>query len=223
VKTVDATLDGAAVTNGQVIDLHTLALGKHTLVVNAMDKAGNPSSQIIEFNVITSIDSLMTSVQRFYKDGSIKNKGLYLALMEELKAAKKSAKPSVTSALLNVFIQHVKVHRGKLIKTPAADLLMTDARWVIVHLPDTTAPIVKILSPRAMSYPRSQTLWIDFDIFDTITGVQEFSATLDGAPVTDHQKISLRNLALGEHTLVVTATDYAGNTTTKSVTFKVKK
>jgi hypothetical protein len=221
VKTSEALLDGAVVANGQVIDLYTLALGKHTFTVAAVDKAGNASSQSIEFNLIATIDSLKTSVQRFYQDGSIKNKGLYLSLMEELKAASKSSKPQVTSAILNAFIQHVKANSGRQIKTQAANLLIADARWVIVHLPDTTPPYITIRSPRAISYPRFSTLWIDFDVLDAITGVKEYNATLDGIVVVDNQKIVLRTLALGNHILTVTAVDHAGNTATKSVTFRV--
>jgi uncharacterized repeat protein (TIGR01451 family) len=46
-------------------------------------------------------------------------------------------------------------------------------------------------------------------------------ATLDGTPVTNGQVIDLSTLAAGDHTLTVVATDFYGNTTTKSVTFSV--
>ena len=39
-KSITANLDGTAVTNGQVIDLHTLALGTHTVAVTATDSTG---------------------------------------------------------------------------------------------------------------------------------------------------------------------------------------
>jgi 2',3'-cyclic-nucleotide 2'-phosphodiesterase / 3'-nucleotidase / 5'-nucleotidase len=221
VMTIEALLDGKAVINGQDIDLYTLALGEHTFTVKATDKAGNTSTQSVTFSITATADSLKTAVDRFYQDGSIKNKGVYKFLMDKLTAASNSTKPEVTSAYLNSFILQVKLHSGRLIKTQAANLLIADAKWVITHLPDTTAPSILVFSPQVEKYPRFRMLWIDFAAFDSITGVKEVSATLDGAPVANHQSIKLWTLSLGSHTLTVTAVDFAGNTSTRSVTFKV--
>jgi len=221
VKTIEALLDGVAVTNGQVIDLYTLALGDHTFTVNAVDKAGNVSTQSVTFSINATTESLKTAVDRFYQDGSIKNKGTYNLLMEKLNVASKSTKPEVTSALLNAFTLQVKMQSGKQITSQAAALLITDAKWVITHLADTGSPSIKIFSPLATSYPHTRTLNINFAAFDMITGVKQVTATLDGASVTDRQKVDLSTLSLGEHVLTVTAVDYADNTATKSVTFKV--
>ena len=103
VKTVEAALDGTAVTNGQVIDLYTLALGNHTLTVNAVDNAGNASTLSVEFSITATVDSLKTAVDRFYKDGSIKNKGVYKQLMHELTDAS-GTDPEHTSEALKDFI-----------------------------------------------------------------------------------------------------------------------
>src|SRR5512134_3884348 len=56
VKVEDAFLDDVEVLNGQEIDLYTLALGAHTFTVNAVNKAGNASTQSVEFNIIATID-----------------------------------------------------------------------------------------------------------------------------------------------------------------------
>ncbi|NTW13300.1 MAG: hypothetical protein HGA30_08325, partial [Anaerolineales bacterium] len=218
---IEATLDGMVVTNGQVIDLLTLSLGSHTLTVTATDKAGNVSTQSVEFNVTATIESLMTALDRFYQDGSIKNKGVYISLKHLLEAAARSTKPEYTSSVLNSFIHLVKIHSGRLVKAEAANLLIADAQFVITHLPDTTAPYIIILSPRPISYLNRQVLWINFEVFDKITGVKEISATLDGAPVKDNQKIDLRALSLGEHTFIIQAVDYADNIATKMVKFNV--
>ena len=138
-----------------------------------------------------------------------------------MQAAAKSTKPEYTSAVLNGFVQLVKIHSGRLIKVEAANLLITDAQWVITHLPDTTAPYIVIFSPRPITYLSWQVLRIDFEVFDKITGVKEISATLDGAPVKDNQRIDLRTLSLGEHTFIIQAVDYADNIATKMVKFKV--
>jgi 2',3'-cyclic-nucleotide 2'-phosphodiesterase (5'-nucleotidase family) len=218
---VEALLDGTAVTNAQVLDLYTLALGNHTFTVNAIDKAGNASTQTVMFSITATIDSLKTAVDRFYQDGNIKNKEVYKDLMEELADASKSTKPEDTSKILRDFIQEVKEQRGRHITTQAADLLITDTNWVITHLPDTTPPSIKIQSPKPALYRRHETLMLDFSASDKITGVKEVTAALDGTPVTNGQKINLYSLALGEHTLTVNAVDYAGNTATKSVTFNI--
>lgn len=223
VKTVWADLDGTPVTNGEVIDLLTLSLGEHTLTVYAMDKAYNQSSASVTFNVTATVESLMKALDRFYQDGSIKNKGVYTSLKYLLDAAAKSTRPEYTSSLLNTFVQLVRIHSGRLIKPEAANLLITDAQFVITHLPDTTAPYIIILSPRPTTYKNWQLLRINFDAFDRITGVMEVTATLDGVAVKDNQMIDLRTLALGEHTFVVQATDYAGNTATQTVKFTVVK
>jgi 2',3'-cyclic-nucleotide 2'-phosphodiesterase (5'-nucleotidase family) len=219
VKTTTASLDGVPVTNGQVIDLYTLALGNHTLAVNAVDKAGNASTQSVEFSITATVDSLKTAVDRFYQDGSIKNKGVYKQLMHELMDAS-STDPEETSEALRDFIHEVK-HNGRQITKQAADLLIADANWVIIHLPDISAPTIKIYSPQVESYLRYQTLKLNFSASDKITGVKEVTATLDGVSVTNGQKLNLYTMALGNHTLTVNAVDYAGNVSTKSVTFKV--
>ncbi|MBI5952182.1 MAG: bifunctional metallophosphatase/5'-nucleotidase [Chloroflexi bacterium] len=222
VKSTEALLDGEVVANGQTIALYSLALGDHTFTVNAVDKAGNAATQSVTFSITATIDSLKTAVDNFRQDGSIKDKGTYTALMAKLDAASKSTKPETTSAILNAFIKYVQAQSGKHIKPLAANRLIADAQWVIIHLPDTTAPIVKIYSPRAMSYPRPTKVMVDFFAYDAITGVKEVSAMLDETPVVDMQKIDLSTMALGNHTLTVTAIDFAGNTTTQSVTFKVE-
>ena len=221
VKSVEALLDGKVVTNGQKIDLYTLALGEHTFTVNAIDKAGNASTQSVAFSVIATVNSLKASVDRFQQDGSIKSKGLYKELMEELNHASHTSNLEHVSEALREFIHEVKEKRGRLITTKAADLLIADATWVIVHLPDTEAPYIKIQSPHAERYTQSQSLRLSFSAYDKITGVKQVTAVLDGVPVVNGQKINLRTLALGSHTLTVTAVDFAGNTATKAVTVKV--
>jgi hypothetical protein len=221
VKQVVGLLDGSPVTSGQVLDLYILALGDHTFTVNATDKAGNSSTQSLTFSITATVDSLKTAVDRFYQDGSIKNKETYKKLMKELADASKSTEPEDISEALREFIHEVKDHSRRHITAQAADLLILDANWVIVHLPDTTAPYVKIQSPRAASYFRDQSMKIEFYACDKITGVQAVTALLDGVSVTHGQRIDLYAMALGEHTLTVAATDYAGNVTTRSVTFKL--
>lgn len=132
-----ADLDGAPVTNGQVLDLHTLSLGDHTLTVYAVDKAGYEASQATTFSVTATIKSLMTSVNRLYDEGKIDSRGLRNSLLAHLQAAQiaqNKGKTKAATIALRAFILQVQIQKGKHITADAATLLITDARWVIAHL-----------------------------------------------------------------------------------------
>jgi 2',3'-cyclic-nucleotide 2'-phosphodiesterase (5'-nucleotidase family) len=96
---------------------------------------------------------------------------------------------------------------------------------------DITAPVITINSPTATTYLHPNFLTLDFSAVDgpdgttpsfaAPSGVKTLAATLDGVTVINGQVIDLYTLALGDHTLTVTATDFYGNTATKSVTFSV--
>jgi len=142
-KKVWADLDGTAVTNGQVIDLFTLALGEHTLTVYAMDNAYNTSSKSVTFSVTANMQSLIDSVNRFYQEGKIDPSGIHNSLLAKLNAAQASLdKGDVKAALNNLraFINEVEgqlgksMQRSKHIDAAAARLLIADALWVIAHL-----------------------------------------------------------------------------------------
>ena len=113
-------------TNGQVIDLYTLALVPHTLTVNAMDKADNTSSVSVAFNVSATVTGLKNGVTRFYNEGKIDNRGIYNALMAKLAANQ-----------LQAFINQVRAQSGKHITRAAAELLIADAQWILDHPPIT--------------------------------------------------------------------------------------
>ena len=87
---------------------------------------------------------------------------------------------------------------------------------------DGTAPAVSVSGVTdGQTYGDSQDLEIRFSATDGTSGVASVTAKIDGEPVADGQVIALHDLALGEHTLVVTATDVAGNAVTQSLTFTV--
>ncbi|PXY27727.1 PQQ-dependent sugar dehydrogenase [Prauserella muralis] len=84
---------------------------------------------------------------------------------------------------------------------------------------DRTEPAVTLGGVEQTAYGDSATITPAFSATDGLSGVGSVSATLDGAPVTSGAEIGLWRLPLGEHTLVVTAKDRAGNTASTSVTF----
>jgi hypothetical protein len=91
---------------------------------------------------------------------------------------------------------------------------------------DKTPPAITIVVPEAKNYPHSATLKLDFSATDDESGLvllTPIKAKLDGEEVSDNQVITLLTAlpALGDHTLVVEASDNAGNAGSVSVTFTI--
>jgi hypothetical protein len=88
---------------------------------------------------------------------------------------------------------------------------------------DKTPPEVAIISPEPDGfYLTSGSLTIDYEATDVPSGVWGLVADMDGEPVTDGQVFDDLTQMAGFHTVTVTAEDFAGNTTTVSVTFSIK-
>jgi hypothetical protein len=86
---------------------------------------------------------------------------------------------------------------------------------------DATPPEIAIAEPQPTEYLHSDSFVLGFSAYDGVSGVASIVADLDGEPVVNGQEIDLFFLTLGDHTLTVTATDYAGNSASTSVTFRV--
>lgn len=136
VKSIAATLDTAAVNSGDVVDLHTLTLGNHTLTVTATDFYDNSTTQSVTFNVIATVQSLKASVNRLYAEGKIDRADIRDSLLDKLNTAQAYLnKGNIKAAInaLNAFINQVKAQSGKHITKDAAAMLIIDAKWVIAH------------------------------------------------------------------------------------------
>jgi hypothetical protein len=154
-KALGAKLDGTTVTAGQKIDLYTLSLGNHTLTVTAIDQLGNTSTKSVTFSITATVQSLVTSVNRFVAEGKIDDKGCHFhdydyghhddhgggnciqtKLLDVLKDAQTDLNRHRTNDAikdLKLFIDLVKSQSGRQISTSAANLLIADAQWVIAH------------------------------------------------------------------------------------------
>lgn len=99
-----------------------------------MDKAYNQSSQSVAFSVTATLQSLKTSIDRFYSEGRIDSADVYKGLMDKLLAAEKSRKLDTTRNLLNAFINQVQAQSGKHIIEDVANLLIADAQRVIADM-----------------------------------------------------------------------------------------
>ena len=128
-----ATLDGAAVPSGQSIAPLALSLGSHTLVVNALDNAGNPASQTVQFRVKATIDSLIAAVNLLTAQGQIAastSRGL-LTQLSDAKALLAAGNLKAARSNLADFENKVKSASGKGIAVPAAQVLISDTEYVI--------------------------------------------------------------------------------------------
>lgn len=113
------TLDGNPYLN-ETTSLYSLPLGQHTIVIIAMDLAGNQGSKTVSFQTVSSIDSLKALVTLFTSNQWIDNKGISNSLQSKL-----------NNSNLNSFVNEVQAQRGKHISTEAAGYLLRDAEYVL--------------------------------------------------------------------------------------------
>ena len=92
VKEYKVYLNGRDVTDDDKIDLFYLKNGKHTLKIKAEDMAGNRTKKKVEFSVYATIDSLIQDIDRAYREGMIKSKGIADALKSQARIVKNTAK-----------------------------------------------------------------------------------------------------------------------------------
>lgn len=86
---------------------------------------------------------------------------------------------------------------------------------------DKTAPVVSVTNPVSGTYPNTATVVLTWTASDLLSGLDGQVAKLDGNSVTNGHNVNLFLEALGTHTLEVSATDKAGNSTTQQVQFTV--
>jgi hypothetical protein len=87
---------------------------------------------------------------------------------------------------------------------------------------DKAAPAITITSPLAAPYKNVAQVAMDWTLSDTVSGVASVSAKLDGTNVSKGQVVDLFFLDLGQHTLIVSAADNAGNQGIASLTFALE-
>ena len=102
--------------------------GPHTLVVNAMDNAGNAHAISSTFAIIVSANSLSNSVEQLLASGAIGNAGVANSLM-----AKLSGNPTRNN--LNAFLNELDAQLNQKITQQAYDILRTAALSLLATLP----------------------------------------------------------------------------------------
>jgi protocatechuate 3,4-dioxygenase beta subunit len=88
---------------------------------------------------------------------------------------------------------------------------------------DETPPVVTIIEPAVLTYTSNSTFTVAYEAWDTISGLEAVTATLDGERVTNGQIVEVMFLAPGSHEIAVTARDLAGWETTQTRTIQVEE
>jgi hypothetical protein len=130
-------LDGTVpVTDGQALDLATLAPGAHTLVVTAVDWYGNEGTASVTFSVTITLDSLVASVQQYLGTGAISGEGIANSLLSKLDTVMARIADGKTGPAMNAlraFINEVQAQTGKAITPEAAAMLIADAEFLLIE------------------------------------------------------------------------------------------
>lgn len=89
----------------------------------------------------------------------------------------------------------------------------------VIILLDKTSPAIE--DPGLWSIYRHEAFMYNAEAIDEMSGVKEIAVTLNGNSVSNPVEVQPLELALGQHTITVTATDYAGNQVLKEFTLEV--
>jgi hypothetical protein len=145
VATVTPTMDGATTVAGAglpsgraILLLTALPLGDHTFAVGADDHVGNVSpTESVTFSIVVTPESLIEAITIFEGLGDIKSTLVQSLLAKLGVAAQKfnSANCLAAQNLYRAFINEVRAQRGKAITAFAADILITDAEYLIANCP----------------------------------------------------------------------------------------
>jgi len=136
VATEGVTFDGAASTQGAVLDMFLLAPGTHTVVVQAADRLGNASSATRTFKVQATSESLVANVKRACAEGIFQGEGLCTALLAKVEhAAREHSQGShaVEHNDLAAWINQLEAQRGKKADEPTANRFIAYATDLIAR------------------------------------------------------------------------------------------
>ncbi len=133
-----STLAGHGLITGQSINLLTeLAVGSHTFAVNAADHLQNASTKAVRFEIIVTPDSIKDDVRQFMAAGKVTlDEGhSLLGKLDAAAAARANGRCHTASNIYRAFINELNAQRGKKIDATAAQTMIADAQYLILHCP----------------------------------------------------------------------------------------
>ena len=202
-----ATLNGAAFTSGATVS----AEGTYTLIVTATDQAGNTASETRTF-VIDKTPPVITVAG--VVDGEIRNTDATITY-SATDAALASVEASLNGAAF-VSGTTVSLEGGYTLVVTATDQAGNIASETRTFVIDKTPPAI-LVEGVLQEETRNTDATLTYAADDL--HLAEVSATLDGAPFTSGGIVTVE----GAHTLVVTASDAAGNTARETRVFTLDK
>ena len=245
--TITCQLDGGAASPCPAGGLGSVSNGVHSLAMTAMDVAGNESSSIVQWSQVEAITlGLAPSGLSATASGLALTNSLTQTVNLTGLSGLTPATVTATNGGRTVTCQITTETAG----AGSCDLLFTaDGTWTISAtdkggqaLPvgstslvvDTTKPTLtaSILDPvtsalvagtagSTTSFTTSRTTLSLMTSATDAIGPVTITCALDGAAAITPCPTSLTSLTYGTHTLVVTATDAAGNTDTSTMTWHV--
>jgi subtilase family serine protease len=203
--TVQITLDGAPYTTGTAVT----AEGQHTLSVTASDLAGNTTVQSIQFEL-----DLTPPLIQF---GGVADGALVNHLVTPTFGATDAHLDSVSATL-----DGQPFSSGSTVASEGTHVLTVHATDTAGNASDATLTFTLDLTPPVISVAGVQDGQLtNQPVVPTFSAtdlhLQAVSATLDGAAFASGTQVS----AEGDHSLAVTATDAAGNSSQKPVAFTI--
>jgi hypothetical protein len=134
IASYSVSFDAAAVAASTTIDLFFQALGSHTVSAHAEDFVNNATASAKNIQVVATIGSTQSDVNRAYTLKWIKSKDLKNALINTLTVASKLKKQRDKIALYKEMLEGLKYAKKKgFVTQQAYDLLMADINWLINH------------------------------------------------------------------------------------------
>jgi hypothetical protein len=126
-------LAGHGLQSGQSINLLTeLSVGTHSFTIESKDNVDNSGMESVTFEIIVTAESIMDDVSQFLATGMIKNNGLANSLTAKLDAAAKGD-CNTAANIYKAFINELQAQRDKGVDTGAAQIMITDAQYLIAH------------------------------------------------------------------------------------------
>jgi hypothetical protein len=139
---VTVTLDGAPTIGGQPLGsglsinlLTQLALGPHVFAISSADQVANAASRSVTFTIIVTPLSIEADVTQFAASGAVTNPSSLMSKLLSAASAFANGKCKSAKTDYNGFINAVQAQTGKGITPTAAQILITDANYLIDHCP----------------------------------------------------------------------------------------
>lgn len=200
-----STLNGAAFTSGTQVT----ADGSYSLAVDATDAASNASSETIDFTIdATAPVVTITGVT----DGSFVPTAVTPVI--DITDANLTSSTLTLDGAPFVSGTEVTAEGAHVLEVQATDCAGTTTTTAVSFTIDMTAPVVAV-NGITDGEVRNTTATITVTTSDLTT--VDLVITLDGAAFTSGSSVS----AEGDHSLVATATDAAGNVTVRTVNFAI--